>query len=541
MARPDHIDDAGVAASGGSWVDDYRRLSGSEPAALAAEELEDLADAAWMVCRLEESMATRQEAYVRYLAARDDRPAARVAWRLFWEHLYGGETVVAMGWLRRARRHLAAVPEDAEHGFVALADAELAMNRGSLDEAEARAGWAIEVGDRHGAQGIVALGLALQGRILIAQGRHEEGCASLDEAMTLVLSGQLDDYFAGAVYCAVIAECREIADIRRGGEWTAAARSWCASLPATTPFHGICRVHRGEILCLRGVWDEAETEIRTAGDELAAFKPGSAAEAFAALGELCRRRGDLSGAEDAFRRAHQLGGDPQPGLALVRLAQGRAAAASTALRGALADTSRAPMKRAELLAALVEAALTTGDVAVAQDAADKLCSIADALDRPAAHARAKLARGAVRLANRDLGRAMGDLRAACAVWHELGLPYEEAKTRLLIGSVAKEMGDEEGSMLEIRAACVGFEHLGAGEDLRRATAALDRRARPAGLTAREIEVLRLLAAGGTNREIAADLVISEHTVGRHVQNVFTKLGVSSRAAATAFAVEHHLA
>lgn len=541
MARPDHIDDAGVAASGGSWVDDYRRLSCSEPAGLAAEELEDLADAAWMVCRLEESMATRQQAYVRYLAARDDRPAARVAWRLFWEHLYGGETVVAMGWLRRARRHLAAVPEDAEHGFVALADAELALNRGSLDEAEARAAWAIEVGDRHGAQGIVALGLAMQGRILIAQGRHDEGCASLDEAMTLVLSGQLDDYFAGAVYCAVIAECREIADIRRGGEWTAAARAWCASLPATTPFHGICRVHRGEILCLRGAWDEAETEIRTAGDELAAFKPRSAAEAFAALGELCRRRGDLSGAQDAFRQAHQLGGDPHPGLALVRLAQGRAAAASTALLGALADTSRAPMKRAELLAALVEVALTTGDVALAQDAAGELCSIADALDRPAAHARAKLARGAVRLANRDLGRAMDDLRAACAIWHELGLPYEEAQTRLLIGSVAKEMGDEEGSMLEIRAACVGFEHLGAGEDLRQATAALDRRPRPAGLTAREIEVVRLLAAGRTNREIAAELVISEHTVGRHVQNVFTKLGVSSRAAATAFAVEHHLA
>lgn len=199
------------------------------------------------------------------------------------------------------------------------------------------------------------------------------------------------------------------------------------------------------------------------------------------------------------------------------------------------------MKRAELLAALVEAALTTGDVALAQDATGELCSIADALDRPAAHARAKLARGAVRLANRDLGRAMDDLRAACAIWHELGLPYEEAQTRLLIGSVAKEMGDEEGSMLEIRAACAGFEHLGAGEDLRQATAALDRRPRPAGLTAREIEVVRLLAAGRTNREIAAELVISEHTVGRHVQNMFAKLGVSSRAAATAFAVEHHLA
>jgi ATP/maltotriose-dependent transcriptional regulator MalT len=541
MPRADDIDEAGVGASGGSWVDNYRRLSDLDPAELAAEELEVLADAAWMVCRLEESMARRQEAYVRYLETRESRPAARAAWRLFWDHLYGGETVVAMGWLRRARRHLAAIPEEAEHGFVALADAELALNRGSLDEAEACARNAVEVGDRHGAQGIVGLGLTLQGRILIAQGRHDEGCASLDEAMTLVLSGQLDDYFAGAVYCGLIAECREIADIRRGSEWTDAARTWCASLPATTPFHGICRVHRGEILCLRGAWEEAEAEIRTAGDELAAFKPRSAAEAFAALGELCRRRGDFAGAEAAFRRAHELGGDPQPGLALVRLAQGDATAASTALRGALADTSRSPIERAQLLAAQVEAALTTGDVALAEDAVGELCSIAAGLDRPAAHARARLARGAVRLANDDLSRAMGDLRAACAIWRDLGLPYEEAQTRLLIGAAAKELGDEEGATLEIQAACIGFEHLGAGADLRRATAFLDGAPRPAGLTAREGDVLRLLAAGKRNREIAAELVISEHTVGRHVQNIFTKLGVSSRAAATAFAVEHHLA
>jgi ATP/maltotriose-dependent transcriptional regulator MalT len=541
MARADDIDDTGVSASRGTWADDYRRLSGLDLAGLAAEELEALADAAWMVCRLEESIATRQQAYVRYLETRESRPAARVAWRLFWDHLYRGETVVAMGWLRRARRHLAAMPEEAEHGFVALADAELALNRGSLDQAEASARDAVEVGDRHGAQGIVALGLTLQGRILIAQGRRDEGCASLDEAMTLVVSGQLDDFFAGAVYCIVIAECREIADIGRGSEWTEAARTWCASLPATTPFHGICRVHRGEILCLRGAWDEAEAEIRTASDELAVFKPRSAAEAFAALGELCRRRGDYQGAEDAFRRAHELGGDPQPGLALVRLAQGHAAAASTALGGALSDRSAPPMRRAQLLAAQVEVALTTGDIALARAAAGELCSIADVLDRPAAYSRAKLARGAVRLANQDAGGAMADLRAACTIWCDLGLPYEEAQTQLLIGAAAKELGDEEGALLAIRAACAGFERLGARADLRRATAWLDRPPRPAGLTARELDVLRLLAAGKTNQQIAAELVISGHTAGRHVQNIYTKLGVSSRAAATAFAVEHHLA
>jgi DNA-binding CsgD family transcriptional regulator/Tfp pilus assembly protein PilF len=541
MARNDDISDAEVSPSRGSWLDDYDRLSRADPAGLAAEELEALADGAWMVCQRESSMTTRQKAYVRYLESRDNRSAARVAWRLFWDHLYGGETVVAMGWLRRARRHLAAITEEAEHGFVALADAELALNRGALDDAEACALNAIDVGDRHGAQGIVALGLTLLGRVLIAQGRHHAGCASLDEAMTLVVAGQLHDYFAGAVYCALIAECREIADIRRGSEWTDAARVWCASLPAITPFHGICRIHRGEILCLRGAWEEAEAEIRAAGDELAAFKPRSAADAFAVLGELCRRRGDLTGAEEAFRRAHHLGRDPHPGLALVRLAQGHAVAASTALGGALADQSRTPMERAQLLAAQVEAALATGDAALARQAAGGLCSIADVLDRPAAHGLAKQARGAVRLADGDLGGAMGDLRAARAIWCDLGLPYEEAQTRLLIGSAANELGDEEGAALEIQAGCAGFERLGAGTELRRATALLTGAPRPAGLTAREVDVLRLLAAGRTNREIAAELVISQHTVGRHVQNTFTKLGVSSRAAATAFAVEHHLA
>ncbi|MGH3691325.1 MAG: LuxR C-terminal-related transcriptional regulator [Acidimicrobiia bacterium] len=538
MARADGIRDAGMPRD--SWVETYGRLSELDPAELAAEQLEALADAAWMMCRLEESMATRQRAYVGYLEGRENQPAGRVAWRLFWEHLYGGETVVAMGWLRRARRHLATVPEVVERGFVALADAELALNGGALDEAESCARHAIEIGDRHGAQGIVALGLTLHGRILIAEGNHDGGCASLDEAMTLVLSDQLTDFFAGAVYCSVIAECHEIADIKRGSEWTDAARAWCASLPATTPFHGICRIHRGEILCLRGRWDEAESEIRTARDELAAFKPRSAAEASYSLGELRRRRGDLVGAEEAFRRAHELGRDPQPGLALVRLAHGQATVAANALRTALADASRGPVARAQMLAAQVEASLVAGDARLAEEAAGELRAVAEAIDRPAAHAIAALAGGTVRLAGGDLNGAMGDLQAARATWCELGLPYEEAQTRLLIGTVAKALGDEEGAQLEIQAASVIFQHLGAAGDLRRAAALLDRSPPPAGLTARELEVLRLLAAGKTNREIAAELIISEHTVGRHAQNIFTKLGVSSRASATAFAVEQHL-
>jgi ATP/maltotriose-dependent transcriptional regulator MalT len=360
--------------------------------------------------------------------------------------------------------------------------------------------------------------------------------------MALVLSGQLDAYFTGAVYCAVIAECRDVADLRRASEWTDAARAWCASLPAVTPFHGICRIHRGEILGLRGEWEEAESEIRTAAEELAAVKPTSAAEAYYALGEICLRRGDLAGAEDFFRRAHELGRDPHPGLALVRLAQGYISVAAAALRAGLANASGSRMGRARLLAAQVETAVAAGDLELAQAATAELSAIAEALDTPAVLAMAALARGAMRLADGDASGAMADLRAAGEAWRELRLPYEEARTRLLIGTAVRALGDDEGAMLEIQAARAAFDRLGARSDARRAAALIAADSdRPAGLTAREAEVLRLIAVGKSNRAIATTLVISEHTVARHVQNIFAKIGVSSRAAAAAFAIEHQLA
>jgi ATP/maltotriose-dependent transcriptional regulator MalT len=523
------------------WVEIHSRLTGRDPASLTPEDLEALADAAWLLCRFGESIGARQKAYAGYLGARADRPAARMAWRLFWEHLYSGETAVALGWVRRARRHLQGLPECAEHGYVALADSELALNRRSFGEAGACALHAIEIGDRHDAQGIVALGLTLHGRVLIAQGDLDEGCSSMDEAMALVLSGQLNSYFTGAVYCAVIAECRDVADMRRAFDWTNAARAWCASLPAVTPFHGICRIHRGEVLGLLGEWEEAEREIRSAVGELATFKPASAAEAHYALGEILLRRGDLAGAEYSFRRAHELGRDPQPGLALVRLAQGESQVAVTALRAGLADSSRRGMERARFLAALVESAIASKDAELAQDAALELSSVAEALARPIANAVAAMARGAVLLAGGDAGGAMTDLRVASAIWRDLGLPFEDAKTRLLIGTATAALGDDEGATLEIEAARSCFERLGARAEARRAAALVSSRSdRPAGLTAREAEVLRLIATGKSNRDVAAMLVVSEHTVARHVQNIYAKLGVSSRAAAAAFAVEHQL-
>jgi ATP/maltotriose-dependent transcriptional regulator MalT len=293
---------------------------------------------------------------------------------------------------------------------------------------------------------------------------------------------------------------------------------------------------------MRGAWTDAEHEIRAAGEELAAFKPRSAGEALYALAEIQRRRGDLAGAEHSFLRAHELGRDPQPGLSLVRLAQGEPEVAMAALHTACADRSVSRMRRAGLLAAEVEAALSASNLPVARTAAEDLTSIAEAFDRPAVDAMAANARGAVRLADNDAVGAIPELRTAAAIWTELELPYEAAHAHLLIGRAARAIADEEGARLEMRAARAAFERLGAHRDARQAAAAMGSRSdRLAGLTAREAEVLGLVAAGKSNREIGQVLAISEYTVARHVQNIFVTLGVSSRSLATVVAVAHQLA
>jgi len=534
--------DAGNLARAETWIEIYDRLGGQDPALLSAEDLEALADAAWLACRLDESYAARQRAYAKFLDRHEDRPAGRTAWRLFWEQLYNGSQAIALGWLRRARRHLATIPEGPEHGYLALAESELALMRGSLGEAEGRAADAVAIGERFATQAMVAFGLTLHGRALIAQGRLDEGCACLDEAMTFVLNERLDAFFTGAVYCTVIAECRGIADLRRASEWTHAARTWCDSQPGITPYHGICRIDRGWVLGLCGFLEEAEREIRAAADELAAFKPRSAGEAYSALGEIRRRRGDLDGAEECFVFAHERGRDPQPGLALVRLAQGRTAVAAAALWAALADTSAERMTRVRLRAAQVETTLAAGDLVLAREAAADLSALAETLNRPEVQAVAEQARGAVLLASDDPGGAITDLRAARSRWADLGLPYEEAGARLLVAQAARALGDEEGARLEIQAARTAFDRIGARRDALQAAALLVAGTdRPAGLTPREIEVLRLVAGGRSNRQIAQALAISEYTAARHVQNILAKLGVSSRTAAAAFAVEHQLA
>ena len=529
------------AARREAWAEAYEELASAEPTDLTPEDLEALSDAAWWLSKMDESIAARRSAYAGYAESGEDARAAYMAGRLGVEHLTRGEPAVGAGWLMRAHRHLEGLPDRVEHGFLAVIEATVARFGGDLDRAHQLATRAAEIGRRFRNPDVVALAIHTNGLISISEGRETEGVAMLDEAMTAVVAGELSSFFTGVVYCNVIGACLELADVRRAGEWSEAARAWCESLPPESPYPGLCRINRAEVARLRGAWAEAEAEAVRASEELLSFDPMAAASAYYEAGEIRRRTGNDPGAEDAFARARELGFDPQPGHALLRLGQGKVEAAQTSLRLAVSGGEGNPLRRARLLMAQVDVALAARDPETARAARDALALIADS-ERPALAAAAASADAALRLAEGDVSTALESSRRAASIWQELKLPYEAAFARLTYGLALRASGDEEDARSELRAALATFERLGASPDARRVADLLGvGRGLPRGLSEREAEVLRLLATGKTNREIAAALVISEHTVARHLQNMFVKLGVSSRSAATAFAFEHDLA
>jgi DNA-binding CsgD family transcriptional regulator len=379
----------------------------------------------------------------------------------------------------------------------------------------------------------------LQGRCLLLAERVGEGLALLDEAMLAVAGGTVGPLVTGIVYCSVIEGCRQVFALDRAREWTAALAAWCDSQPDLHAFTGSCLVHRAEILELRGAWPDALEEARRAAERLnPAEDPQACAAAWYQMAEVYRLRGDAAAAETAFRRSGETGWDPQPGLALLRLAQGQADAAEAAIRRVLASAANR-VHRARQLPAQVEILLARGDVEAARRSCDELASIADALGTDMLRAVSGRARGAVALAEGDPTAALADLRRALQVWQRLEAPYHAARTRVLLAEACQALGDEEGARLERDAARTAFEHLGAAPDLTRLGAPAVA-PNPHGLTRRELEVLRLLAEGKTNKAIADTLGRSVKTVDRHVSNIFDKLDVPSRAAATAFAYEHDL-
>lgn len=538
MVPPLTAGEAIAAARRGEWSDAYDALVVVDEDSLDAEHLEAKADAAWWTSRLPESMRVRAVAYKAYADRGDDHRAAYNAWFLSFDLALKGERAQAAAWLARARRHVEEDPDCYERGLIAIRESDAAHAKGDLDEALRFAEQARTVAAACESVDLAALAMQSLGALRIESGDAGEGTRLLDEAMSSVVAGETSPMVTGWIYCNVMGACIRIADLRRAGEWAEAARRWTESLQASTPYHGLCRIYRVEVSALRGELENAEGEAERAGEELLAYEPSVAGFAFAALGEIRRRRGDLAGAEDALLRAHELGHDPQPSLALIRLALGKPNVAATSLLSALHESNDRSLARARTLAACTDVMLAAGDEAAARRAVALLRDIAD--DGGVLDAYAHLAEGTFWLATADEAAAES-LKRAFRLWQDLKMPYEAARTRMLLGDALKASGDDEGAALEWKAAAASFERLGAVLDAEDATMRLmPKKDRPDGLTDREVEVLRLVAAGKTNKQIASMLVISEHTVGRHVQNIFGKLGVSTRAAATAYAFEHHL-
>jgi DNA-binding CsgD family transcriptional regulator len=526
-----------------AWADAYRSLSLADQATpLGGEDLELLAMAAYLIGRDEDYLTALDRAHQAHLNAGEGLCAIRCAFWLGLRFLFRGETGRATGWLGRAQRLLEHEEHEcAERGYMLLPIVEQQLAAGDLEAAFATAADAAAIGERCGDADLIACTRHDQGRIRIQQGQVEQGLALLDEVMVAVAAGELSPLMTGLMYCSVIEACQEVYALGRAREWTAALAEWCEAQPEMVAFTGTCLVHRAEIMQLRGAWQEAIEEAERARERSEGVNQQAAAAAFYQQAEVHRLRGQFAAAEEAYRNASQCGLEPQPGLALLRLAQGRIDAAAAAIRRAVSATADR-LQRTKLLPTQVEIALTAGDVEDARTACRELEEIAASFDGGALGAMAASARGAVELAEGDASAALGSLRRAFEVWQQLEAPYLGARARMVIGLACRALGDDEGAALELDAARAVFERLGAAPDLARIDS-LTRGARSGrlhGLTPRELQVLRLVATGKTNRAIAAGLFVSEKTVDRHVSNILTKLDVPSRAAATAYAYRHKL-
>ncbi len=512
-------------------------------APLAAEDLERLALAAYLVGRDADYLQVLERAHQAHLAAGSRAPAARAAFWLGLRLLFRGEASGANGWLGRGERLLDREQGDcAERGYLTLLIAQQRALEGDLDAAYASAAAATAAGERFGEADLVAAALHLQGRVRLQQGQVGAGLSFLDEAMVGVVGGELSPLMAGLVYCSAIEGCREVFALDRAREWTAALGRWCGEQPEMVAFVGVCQVHRAEILQLNGAWSDALAEAQRACARCLGINRLAAAAALYQQAEVHRLRGELLAAEAAYRDASQWGWDPQPGLALLRLAQGQSAAAAAAIRRAVGEATP-PAQRTVLLTAQVEILLATGETGEARTAAGVLAAIAAGFGSRVPGALADQALGAVELAEGNTAGAAALLRRAWQVWQELDAPYPAARARVLLGQCHRAQGDRDGADLEERAARAVFDALGATPDLTRlAAAGRDESAprRPHGLTPRELEVLRQVATGKSNKDIASALFLSERTIERHVSNIFRKLDVPSRAAATAHAYRHAL-
>lgn len=544
MTSTDTLDQGRKAFQQEAWTDAYNLFASADrQTSLEPEDMERLAKAAYLIGKESECTGIWARAHQEYLN-RDNIPKAIFC--AFWLGMILfdlGEKAQGGGWMARARRLCDDYPQAcAEQGFLLVPEGLQFMRQGEPEKAHELFSKAVEIGQRFDNPDVTTLGRLGRGQALILQNKIGEGTTLLDEAMVSVVSDEVSPITAGLVYCAVIETCQKIYDLRRAHEWTAALSRWCDSHPELVPYRGQCLVRRAEVMQLHGEWTDALAEAERACQILSEPRGGAAAgQAFYQQGELYRLQGKLSKAMEMYRQASKWGLNPQPGLALLRLAQGKVDAAKAAIRQSEKEKQDL-IARSKILPAFVEIMLEADELPAAQTAAGELSDIASAFQSGFLRATADHAQGSVLLASGDPHAALDKLRNGWSAFHDMGAAYESARTRVLIGLACRELDDEDTAEMELAAARQTFQRLGAEFDLQKIDAVFSAASsyQSHGLTARELEVLQLIATGKTNKEIATDLFISERTVDRHVSNIFMKLDVASRAAATAYAFEHNL-
>jgi DNA-binding CsgD family transcriptional regulator len=526
----------------GDWVAAYGAWSDTPPEALTAADLDGLATSAYLLGKIDDSVAAWQRGFQLSLDAGDLPAAVFAAFHLSMCLSTSGDPMVGAGWTGRAQRLLDDIEGDVvERGYVEFLTMFRFIAESDWATAIDYAARVVDYGRRFADRNLLALGLSALGRTQVQGGQVTEGLALFDEAMAVVTSGKLSPIAAGNAYCVMIEGCQEVSDLGRASAWTTALSRWCSEQPGLLAFTGQCAVHRGQIMRLHGAYAKAVAELDDAVSRyLASPSTAAAGLAYAERGDVLRILGDLDAAEESYEQSAQHGYEPQPGLALLWLARGRTQAAVAAARRLLAETAD-PVRRSRLLPAAGEILLAAGEATEARALAGELGAIADSFGCAALQAMAAYAAGRVELEHGDAPGALPYLRKAATLWNGMDCPYESARVKVQVARALRALGDEDSAMSELATARRTFRELGTMPADAEAALLHTPAALPDGLTAREAEVLRLVASGKSNSQIAAELVLSEKTVARHLSNIFAKLDVGSRTAAAAYAFEHQLA
>jgi DNA-binding CsgD family transcriptional regulator/tetratricopeptide (TPR) repeat protein len=522
-----------------AWSEAFEQLDAAD--LVDPADLERLAIAANLLGRDDTSEQAWERAHAACLECDNPARAARCAFWLGLALMLRGEEAPGRGWIARAERLATDAGDCAAAGLVLVPACLGSLSDGDADGARDLATTMVDLARRLDDLDLLAMGLLSTGEAEYLAGRTAPARKAFDEAMVLVTNDDVSPVLAGIVYCGVIDSCMEAGDLRRAAQWTDALERWCADQPDLVPYRGQCLVHRSQVLTAKGDWPEASTAVELACRRLS--EPAHPALGLARYqqADLHRLRGEFHAAEAAYKAAGRHGKDPDPGLALLRLAQGDTATATAAAQRMVAEHRDTGLQAAPVLAAAVEILIASGDTTTARTLADDLDRLAHASELPLIQATAAHASGLVHSDADDPAGALTEFRRAGRLWHELEMPYEEARARVGVARACAALGDGDTCSLELDAARAAFHRLGATPDVERLdTDVATDTAPPGGLTARECEVLRQVAAGRTNRQIAVELSISEHTVARHLQNIFLKLDLTSRSAATAYAYEHDI-